>query len=108
MFINIGYGNYVNSDQIISISRYDSAPIKRLVISAKDKNIAIDATQGRKTKSVIMTSGGYVILSALLPDTISGRYQGENHHNHIEKDIEQDIEQEDTVTALPQEDGKDG
>lgn len=74
MFINIGFGNFLNSKQIISISRSDSAPMKRLVQNAKDKGIAIDATQGRKTKSILVTSGGYVVLSALLPDTIAGRY----------------------------------
>ncbi|MFQ9511148.1 MAG: extracellular matrix/biofilm biosynthesis regulator RemA family protein [Lachnospiraceae bacterium] len=56
------------------MSRSDSAPTNRLVQNAKDKGIAIDATQGRKTKSVLVTSGGYVVLSALLPDTIAGRY----------------------------------
>ncbi|MCI6675585.1 MAG: DUF370 domain-containing protein [Clostridiales bacterium] len=73
MFVNIGFGNFINSAQIISISRFDSAPMKRLVQGAKDKGMAIDATQGRKTKSVIVTLGGYVVLSALLPDTLAGR-----------------------------------
>lgn len=75
MFINVGYGNYVNTDQIVSITRYDSAPMKRMVQSAKESGCAVDATQGRKTKAVITTSGGYVVLSALLPDTISSRFQ---------------------------------
>lgn len=75
MFINIGYGNYVNSHQIISISRFDSAPAKRLVQNSREAGRVVDATQGRKTKSVIMTDGGYLVLSALLPDTIAGRYQ---------------------------------
>lgn len=73
MFINIGFGNFINSSQIVSISRFDSAPMKRLVQSAKDQGAAIDATQGRKTKAVIATLGGYIVLSALLPDTIAGR-----------------------------------
>ena len=55
MFVNIGFGNFINSAQIISISRFDSAPMKRLVQNAKDKGMSIDATQGRKTKSVIVT-----------------------------------------------------
>ena len=57
MFVNIGFGNFINSAQIISISRFDSAPMKRLVQNAKDKGMSIDATQGRKTKSVIVTLG---------------------------------------------------
>lgn len=77
MFINVGFGNYVNSEQVVSVSRYDSAPMKRMVMAAKDKEVAIDVTQGRKTKSVIVTNGGFLILSALLPDTIASRFQGE-------------------------------
>ena len=73
--INIGFGNYINSDQIISVSRADSAPMKRLVQNAKDHGTAVDATQGRKTKSIIMTNGGYAVLSALLPETIAGRFR---------------------------------
>ena len=75
MFMNIGFGNFINSRQILSISRFDSAPMKRLVQGAKEAGTAIDATQGRKTKSVIMMAGGYVVLSALLPDTIAARYR---------------------------------
>ena len=75
MFMNIRFGNFINSRQILSISRFDSAPMKRLVQGAKEAGTAIDATQGRKTKSVIMMAGGYVVLSALLPDTIAARYR---------------------------------
>lgn len=75
MLINIGYGNVVNSDKIIAVISSDSAPAKRLIQGAKDRGTAIDATQGRKTKSVIVTEG-YMVLSALLPDTIAGRFPG--------------------------------
>lgn len=81
MLINIGYGNVVNSDKIIAIISSDSAPAKRLVQSARDSGRAVDATQGRKTKSLII-SEGHVILSALLPETIAGRFP--NYHG--EKD----------------------
>ncbi|CVI72994.1 hypothetical protein NDGK_02812 [Clostridiales bacterium CHKCI001] len=86
MFVNIGFGNFINSTQIISISRFDSAPMKRLVQNAKDRGMSIDATQGRKTKSVIVTLGGYVVLSALLPDTLAGRLP-----SSIGESIEQEI-----------------
>lgn len=72
--INIGYGNVVNSDKIVSVISPDSAPIRRLVQNSKDKGSAVDATQGRKTKSVIITDSNYIILSALMPDTIAGRF----------------------------------
>ncbi len=75
MLINIGYGNVVNSDKIIAVISSDSAPAKRLVQGAKDRGTAIDATQGRKTKAVIVTEG-YIVLSALLPETIAGRFPG--------------------------------
>lgn len=86
MFMNIGFGNFINSRQILSISRFDSAPMKRLVQGAKEAGTAIDATQGRKTKSVIMMAGGYVVLSALLPDTIAARYRMEDGQVQAEED----------------------
>lgn len=71
--INIGFGNVVNSDKIVAIISPDSAPSKRLVQSAKDNNSVIDSTQGRRTRAIIVTDSGHVILSALLPETIAGR-----------------------------------
>lgn len=79
MFINIGFGNFINSKQIVSIARVDSAPMKRLISNAKEKGNVIDSTQGRRTKSVIITTGGYVVLSALLPDTLANRYHGSDN-----------------------------
>ena len=76
MFVHIGFGNYINSDQVVSVSRADSAPMKRLVQSAREKQILVDATQGRKTKSVITAMNGQTILSALMPETIAQRLQG--------------------------------
>jgi regulator of extracellular matrix RemA (YlzA/DUF370 family) len=71
--INIGFGNVVNSNKIIGIISPEAAPIKRMVQSAKDAGTAIDATCGRKTKSVIVTDSGHLVLSALLPETIANR-----------------------------------
>lgn len=71
--INIGFGNVVNSDKIVAIISPDSAPSKRLVQNAKDSNSVIDSTQGRRTRAIIITDSGHVILSALLPETIAGR-----------------------------------
>ena len=72
--VNIGFGNMVSSDKIIAIMSPDSAPAKRQVQMAKENNTLIDATQGRKTKSIIFTLGDRLILSALQPDTLAGRY----------------------------------
>ncbi len=71
--IHIGFGNIVNTAKIIAIVSPDSAPIKRLVQNAKESGTAIDATQGRKTKSVLVMENSQVVLSALLPETIAGR-----------------------------------
>lgn len=75
--INAGYGNCVNSDKVVSIVSVDSAPIKRIVQNAKDTGMAIDVTQGRKTKSVIIMEDGYVVLSALVAETFVTRFNSQ-------------------------------
>ena len=72
-FVNIGYGNVVNADKIISIVSYEAAPIKRMVQSAKDDGLAIDATCGKKTKAVILMENQMLVLTSLLPETITNR-----------------------------------
>ncbi|MGN0346010.1 MAG: DUF370 domain-containing protein [Lachnospiraceae bacterium] len=71
--IHVGFGNVVNADKIISVVSPESAPIKRMVQKAKEDGEVIDATAGRKTKSVIVMENKQVVLSALLPETIVGR-----------------------------------
>ncbi len=75
--IHVGFGNVVNTGKIIAIVSPDSAPIKRMVQKAKETGTAIDATQGRKTKAVLVMENNQIVLSALLPETISGRAQME-------------------------------
>ena len=76
-FIHIGFGNLVNTHKIIAVVSPESAPIKRLIQNAKEKGTAIDATQGRKTKAVLVMEDNQVVLSALLPETIGNRVQSE-------------------------------
>ncbi|MCU6761284.1 Uncharacterized protein conserved in bacteria [uncultured Roseburia sp.] len=76
--MNIGFGNVVNTDKIITIISPDSAPAKRMVQRAKEDDRIVDATQGRRTKSVILTESSHIILSALQPDTLAGRFQGKD------------------------------
>jgi len=83
--INIGFGNVVNSDKVIAIINPDSAPIKRMIQNAKDSGMAIDATQGRRTKSVIIMESSKVVLSALQPETLTNRF-----HNIISSKDEED------------------
>ena len=71
--INIGFGNMVSIDKIVSVVGPDAAPIKRMIQSAKDSATAIDATCGRKTKSVIITNSGHIVLCAITPETIMNR-----------------------------------
>ena len=62
--INIGFGNIVNTAKIIAIVSPDSAPVKRMVQRAKEAGTAIDATQGRKTKAVLVMESSQLVLSA--------------------------------------------
>ncbi|MBO5282397.1 MAG: DUF370 domain-containing protein [Lachnospiraceae bacterium] len=82
--IHIGFGNIVNTSKIIAIVSPESAPIKRLVQRAKEEGTAIDATQGRKTKAVLVMEQNQIVLSALLPETIAGRAQAESGGNEDE------------------------
>lgn len=72
-FINIGYGNIVGVNRIVAIVAPESAPIKRLIAEARDRSILIDATQGRKTRGVIIMDSNHIILSALQPETMASR-----------------------------------
>ena len=69
--INIGFGNMIATDKIIAIVSPDSAPVRRTIQDAKERTI--DATCGRRTRAVIFMESGQIILSAVLPETISGR-----------------------------------
>ncbi len=79
--IHIGFGNIVNADKIISVVSPEAAPIKRMVQKAKEDGTSVDATQGRKTKAVIVMENGMLVLSALLPETICGRATSEIESN---------------------------
>lgn len=78
-FINVGYGNMIAADRIITLTSPDSAPIKRMIQDAKDTGRVIDVSCGRKTRAVIITDSDHIILSALQAETIANRlvYGGE-------------------------------
>ena len=73
--VNIGFGNMVCIDRVIAIVVPESAPIKRIVSESKDRGLCIDATYGRKTRTVLITDTDHVILSALQPDTVRRRVE---------------------------------
>ena len=73
MLINIGYGNMIASQRIISAVSAESAAIKRLVQEGRDSGMVIDATYGRKTRTVIIMASGHVVLSSLVTETVAQR-----------------------------------
>lgn len=74
--ISIGFGNVVAANRIVAIISPDSSPIKRLVQDAREKGTLVDATYGRRTRAVVITDSGHVILSALQHETIVNRVPG--------------------------------
>ena len=83
--VHIGYGNIVSASRIISIVSPESAPIKRIVQDAKTRGMLIDATFGRRTRSVIIMDSEHVVLSAIQPETISNRLSS-TETKYIEED----------------------
>ena len=76
-FINIGFGNVVSAEKVVSVVSPDSAPIKRIIQTAKSDSSLIDATYGRKCKAVIITDSGHIVLSSVQPETVASRLQEE-------------------------------
>ncbi|MBR4627096.1 MAG: DUF370 domain-containing protein [Ruminococcus sp.] len=74
--INIGYGNMISAERIVTIVSPESAPIKRLVQEAREDGRAIDATYGRKTRAVVIMDSGHIILSSLITETLAARING--------------------------------
>lgn len=71
--VHVGFGNIVNLNRALTIMSPESAPIKRIIQEAREKNTLIDLTYGRKTKSVIVLDSGHLVLAALQPETIANR-----------------------------------
>ena len=83
--MNIGFGNIVFTDRIISIISPESAPIKRVIADSRGSGHLIDATCGRRTRAVIITDSGHVVLSALLPETLANRALLKEHLPHTDE-----------------------
>ena len=83
--INIGFGNMISVDRIVAVVNPDSAPVKRLVQEARDDKRLLDATQGRRTRAVIMTGSNQVVLSAIQPETIASRAASRESEAHTEE-----------------------
>lgn len=74
--INIGFGNLISEARLVAVVSPESAPIKRMVQEARDRGILIDATYGRRTMSVLIMDNDHLVLSALRPEIISNRVEG--------------------------------
>lgn len=86
--INIGFGNVVNTDKVISIVTADSSPAKRMIQKSREQDVLIDATQGRRTKSVIYMENGRLVLSALQPETLALRF----NQNPMDTEVDNNAE----------------
>lgn len=76
--VNIGFGNMVSANRMISIVSPESAPIKRIIQEAKERGMLIDATHGRRTRAVIITDSDHIILTYLQAETLANRIDGDN------------------------------
>jgi hypothetical protein len=74
--VNIGYGNMVMASKVVAVLSPDSAPMRRLKDEAKEQKMLIDATQGRKTRAIIITDSDHIILSAVQVETLMQRFAG--------------------------------
>lgn len=90
--INVGFGNIVSGSRVIAIVSPESAPIKRIIQEAKERGMVIDATCGRRTRSVIVTDSDHIILSAIQTETIAGRASGGKASDDSDKDGGDDVE----------------
>ncbi|MDO8569035.1 MAG: DUF370 domain-containing protein [Dehalococcoidales bacterium] len=73
--VHIGFGNILAMNRVIAIASPNSAPTKRVIQEVRTKGQLIDMTNGRRTKAVIFTDSGHIVLAALAPETITGRLQ---------------------------------
>lgn len=73
--INVGFGNFINKERIVAIVSPDSAPVKRLKDEARNSKKLVDATCGRKTRSIIVTDSDHIILVPIQPETLAGRFE---------------------------------
>ncbi len=85
--INIGFGSMITDQRLLAVLAPDSAPIKRIIQEARDRGMLIDASYGRRTKSVLLMDTDHVILSAIPPETVSARWQDKDAKADEEEEI---------------------
>ncbi len=82
--INIGFGNMVSAGRLIALVTPESAPVKRIIQEARDKGALIDATCGRRTRTVLVMDSDHVVLSAVAPETVGARFENNSEVNSDE------------------------
>ncbi|MEL6468540.1 MAG: DUF370 domain-containing protein [Cyanobacteria bacterium J06623_4] len=85
--INIGFGNIVSASRVVAIVSPESAPIKRIISDARERGQLVDATYGRRTRAVMITDSGHVVLSAIQPETVAHRFVSQK--DTLQKDVAQ-------------------
>ncbi|MBI9092383.1 MAG: DUF370 domain-containing protein [Desulfobacterium sp.] len=85
VLLNIGFGNTVVAEKVVTILSPNSSPMKRLKDEAKEERRLVDATHGRKTRAIIVTESNHVILSAIQAETISQRFSALKQQEEQEK-----------------------
>ena len=83
--VHIGFNNIIVINRVIAIASPNSAPTKRTIQEARNKGLLVDMTNGRRTKAVIITDSGHIILAALAPETIAGRLQATRAESYTEQ-----------------------
>lgn len=86
--VNIGFGNMINAQRVIAIVSPESAPIKRMIVDAKEKGMLIDATHGRKTRAVLLSDSDHVILSYLQTEKLGERFNEASADNNEEEVVD--------------------
>ncbi len=81
--INIGFGNIVSANRIITVVSPESAPIKRLIQEGRERGLLVDATYGRRTRAVIVTDSDHIILTAVQPETIANRLNAKDETSNV-------------------------
>ncbi len=81
-FVNLGFGNVISANRIITIVKPESAPIKRIISEARERSKLIDATYGRRTRAVIICDSDHIILSAVQPETMAQRFNSKDDQNN--------------------------
>ena len=83
--VNIGFGNMISAQRLVAIVSPDSTPVKRMIQEGRERGILIDATYGRRTRAVLVMDNDHLVLSALQPETVAGRLNGEERDEEEEE-----------------------